>query len=66
MILGRSSLVAAGPFLCLLLLSCSNSTSPSGDESRQLDSAEEMLNSADVELSNIQTGELEQPERNAP
>ncbi len=55
-----------GPFLCLLLLSCSNGTTPSSEESRHLDTAEEMLNSAPAELSNIDSSELEQAPQEAP
>ena len=60
---GRLPIVATGPFLCLLLLACSSSTEPSAEESSRLDNAEDMLNSAPAELSNIDAGELE---RNAP
>jgi len=62
---GRPPFPGAGPFFCLLLLSCGNSTTPSSEDSRQLDNAEEMLNSAPAELSNIDAGELEPIERNA-
>ena len=60
---GRPLIIATGPFLCLLLLACSSSTEPSTEDSRRLDNAEDMLNSAPTELSNIDAGELE---RNAP
>lgn len=63
---GRLPLLATGPFLCLLLISCGSSTAPGSDDSRRLDNAEEMLNSAPSELSDIDAGGLEQPERNAP
>ena len=63
---GRPPFLAPGPFLCLLLLSCSNSTAPSAEESRQLDNAEEMLNSVPDELSGINADDLSEPERNAP
>ena len=63
---GRPPFLATGPFLCLLLLSCSNSTTPSSEDSRQLDNAEEMLNSAASELSNVDAGELEKPPQHAP
>ena len=56
---GRLPIMATGPFLCLLLLSCSSSTEPSAEESSRLDSAENLLNSAPAELSNIDAGELE-------
>ncbi len=63
---GRPPFVASGPFLCLLLLSCSTETAPSAEDSRQLDNAEDMLDSAPAELSNIDAGEPGEPERNAP
>lgn len=63
---GRPPFRATGPFLCLLLLSCSTETAPSAEESRQLDDAEAMLNSAPSELSNIDAGELEAAGHNAP
>ena len=62
---GRPPFVATGPFLCLLLLSCSNSTAPSSEESRQLDGAEELLNQAPAELSNIDASEFEAAHGNA-
>lgn len=61
---GRLPTRASGPFLCLLLLSCSNSTAPSAEDSHQLDNAEDMLNTAPAELSNIDAGELDAPEEN--
>jgi hypothetical protein len=63
---GRLPFLATGPFFCLLLPACGSSTAPGSEESRRLDNAEEMLNSAPSELSNIDAGELEQRERNAP
>lgn len=63
---GRSPFLAPGPFLCLLLFACSEPTTPSSEESRQLDDAEAMLNGAPAELSNVEAGELDQMERNAP
>ncbi len=63
---GRLPFLATGPFFCLLLLSCGSSTTPDSEESRRLDNAEEMLNSAPAELSNVDAGELEEAEHNAP
>lgn len=63
---GRPPFLAPGPFLCLLLLACSEPTTPSGEQSRKLDDAEAMLNSAPAELSNIDAAELDAAERNAP
>ncbi len=63
---GRLPFVATGPFLCLLLLSCSDSTTPSSEDSRQLDDAEAMLNSAPGELSNVDSGELGEADQNTP
>ena len=62
---GRPPLRASGPFFCLLLLSCGSSTEPSAEESRRLDNAEEMLNAAPDELSDVDAGDMPQPEQNA-
>ncbi len=62
---GRSPFLAPGPFLCLLLLACGEPTTPSSEESRQLDNAEAMLNSAPAELSDVDAGELGEAEQNA-
>ena len=61
---GRPPIWATGPFFCLLLLACGNSTEPTAEESRQLDNAEELLNSAPDDLSNIDAGELSDAEQN--
>ena len=63
---GRPPIWATGPFFCLLLMACGSSTQPSSEDSRQLDNAEEMLNSAPEELSGIDATGLDEPEQNAP
>jgi hypothetical protein len=63
---GRPPFLAPGPFLCLLLLSCGNPTSPSTEDDRQLDNAEDMLNAAPEELSGIDEGDLSGTAENAP
>ncbi len=59
MIKGRMPLLACGPFLLALLASaCSDGTSPSAEENRQLDNAAEMLDSAPDTLANIDENAL--------
>ena len=54
MIKGRPSLLTRGPFLLVFAVAgCGDRTTPTGEESRQLDNAAEMLNSAPDQLSNI-------------
>jgi hypothetical protein len=63
---GRPPVLASGPFLCLLLVACGPSTSPTSEDSRELDNAEAMLNSAASELDTIDADELERAEQNRP
>lgn len=64
MIKGRMPYRACGPFLLAVLLAgCGDETRPSGDENRQLESAEEMLNKAPGELADIDENALAGAER---
>ncbi len=62
---GRTPFVACGPFLLVLALSaCSERTTPSAEENRQLENAAEMLDSAPDALANIDENSLGSPDSN--
>jgi hypothetical protein len=61
---GRTPYMASGPFLLsVVLAACSPASTPSSEDNRQLANAEEMLNSAPGELSDIDENALAQDER---
>ena len=63
---GRMPVLACGPLLlALALASCRDRTSPSAEESRQLDNAAEMLDAAPDELANIDENALGAADSNA-
>ena len=57
--------LACGPFLLALALSCcSDTTAPSAEENRQLDNAAEMLDEAPGLLANVDENGLERSDTN--
>lgn len=63
---GRTSIVACGPFLFLLLSSCGGDNgTPTPEQNRQLANADALLNSAPESLSNIDGNILGPAETNS-
>lgn len=66
MIKGRMPVLACGPFLlAFALASCGDRTSPSAQESRQLDNAAAMLDNAPDELAKVDGNALDAADSNA-
>ena len=63
---GRMPILACGPFLCLLLAACGNSSELSKEDSQNLDNAAQLLDEASDILSNIDVNALGEPETNLP
>ena len=61
---GRMPILACGPFLCLLLAACGNSSELSEADSQNLDNAAQYLDEASNILSNIDINGLDEPDTN--
>lgn len=66
MIKGRMPIWACGPFFCLSLVACGDSTAPGAAENREFENTAEMLDSAPHELDGIDENAVRDPASSGP